>query len=177
MTRLGGGQSGRINFPFRLQDDNNLYAIGTTRRNVLQCKVEVVRHTTNDYDVITYDGRGEKLNRAQRNLAKSQDSLTVPGAKGYLDLAVVADGPVGDIDTVGSKVIFNYGAADFASFQLGTDFSWDTLTLGTDPTFSQSVAPNAELGSYCEVPNLTLTNGLERDGIQTITCYFPCNAP
>jgi hypothetical protein len=169
MTSLRGGSSGRISFPYQ-PDNDNRYAIATTKKDVLQCKVTIVRDTNNFYKVTVFDSNGNAQGTKNDVLAKNQDTLTVPGTGGLLPLAVIVEGPVGLSGTVGSRIDFNYGDRPFFNFELGTDFSWSTVSAGTDGRFSNQY-PDTLPGGYCTVPNI---EGL-LPGIQQIECYFPCN--
>jgi hypothetical protein len=171
MTSLHGGASGRISFPYEPNNDNR-YAISTTRKDVLQCKVDVTRDTNNFYKVTVFDSNGNSQGTNNGILAKSQDALIVPGTGGLLPLAVIVEGPVGIGGTVGSGIDFNYGARTFTNFELGTDYLWTTISKGTDGRFSNQNPDITLPGGYCTVPNII---GI-LPGLQQIECYFPCNA-
>jgi hypothetical protein len=171
LTALGGGQSGRITFPYRPSEDDNVnkYAVATTGKNVLQCIAEIVRDAaTNDYTVTLLDP-DDNRHSVQGNLQQNQDMLTVPAPEGLRPLTVIATGPVGDKGTVGSELSFIYGDQQNNPIS-GTDFVWTTLSTGTDPVLSNEFA-NTLPGGYCIVPNIS-----KDSGTQDIQCYFPCNA-
>ncbi|KAF2717421.1 hypothetical protein K431DRAFT_288559 [Polychaeton citri CBS 116435] len=172
MTILGSsGVQGSVHFPYQSANDNH-YAIGSTDKDVLQCKIVVTRTSGDNYDGTVFDVDGNAQGTAAQPLTSDGDSLLIPGQGGLLDLRVFRLGQMGEAGTVGSEIEFNYGDKGIVDFQLGTDFWWTTLHQGWDLTLSDQ-NEDALPGGYCVVPNISEDENGDR---QTITCYFPCNA-
>ena len=133
MTTLGStGNTGSIHFPYQPGQDNH-YAIATTKKDVLQCKVTVLRTSGDNYEAQVYDSNGSQQGQAAKQLPNDEDDFIVPGKNGLMDLAIIRTGQMGMAGTVGSEVRFNYGAASFTNFQLGTTFFWTTTSQGSRP--------------------------------------------
>ena len=174
MTQLGSGGSGRISFPYSPGSDNH-YAVATTNKDVLQCKLILTRNSDNGYSGTVYDSTGTAQGTASQTLPNAQDSMTIPGQNDLLDLAITSTAPIddGDVGEVGPRVDFNYGAASFATFELGTDFAWSSSSTGCDDSLNKFDPDQSKEGGYCIVPFLG-DGAVSVD--QQIECYIPCNA-
>ena len=173
MTKLGAA-SGRVKFPYNPSNDNH-YAIATTKKDVLQCKVSITRNVNNEYFATVSDSTGKTYGSATRTLSKAQEVLIVPGEEGIESLAIIATGPAGKVGDVGSRIDFNYGARAFGSFELGTGFAWTTVSTGTDSRFHDNNPDTSIPGGYCSVQKIE--DSPPQPPNQLIVCYFPCNAP
>ena len=176
MTSLGGGSSGRIDFPYD-PSSNNRYAIATTDKDVRQCTGSLNRHTNNQYSALVASSTGTRFGAAWNFLPNAGDTLIVPGQAGVMDLAISATGPVGNLGTVGSQIDFNYGAHTIPDYELGTDFHWSTLSTGTDGHVRDENPDNALQGGYCTIITFESVSPHPGDpGMQQIKCYFLSNA-
>ena len=145
MTKLGSsGSTGSVHFPYQSANDNH-YAIGSTNKDVLQCRVAVTRTSGDNYQGTVYDVNGKAQGTASAQLTTDEQSFNIPGKGGLLDLAVIRSGEMGKVGTVGSRVGFNYGAASFAVFELGTDLFWTTVSQGLI-----SIGSNPDIDTYAD---------------------------
>lgn len=132
MTVLGSsGTTGRVHFPYQPANDNH-YAISSTNKDILQCRVEVTRTSGDYYDATVYNVNANAQGTDSDQSTTDQQSFTILGGGDLLDLAIIRTGQMGQADTVGSRVDFNHGAAGFMTFELGTDFFWTTVSQGTN---------------------------------------------
>nr|POE77838.1 hypothetical protein CFP56_09481 [Quercus suber] len=133
MTVLGSSSStGSVHFPYQPTNDSH-YAIGTTGKDGLQCRLELTRISGDNYDGTVFVVNGNAQGTNAMPLTSDQQSMIIPGQGGLLDLAMICTAEMGEAGTVGSAVEFNYGAADVTNFQLGTDLAWTTLSQGKRP--------------------------------------------
>lgn len=169
MTKMKGTH-GFITFPYDPGHDNH-YAFAYNGKDVMQCRVTVLRTSGDEYSATVYDGTGTKQGTAAKGLHNDQDSLIVLGQGGLQDLAVTRTGEMGKVGTKGSVVQFNYGAHNFVDFQFGRDFVWGSDEQGCDGNYAKSDPEVYQPGGYCKVPDIQED---ENGDYQTISCYFPC---
>lgn len=175
------GQHGTMDFPYKPDRDNH-YAIANNGKDILQCKIEVLRTMGDNYAATVYDGNGAKQGSGSKQLGDDEAFLKINGKGGLENTYVMRTGQFGT--GKGSKVFFYYGndMEDVTALKttpksdLWTNFQWFSDYVGNDNKYHQvdgtnDVAP----GGYCKVPDIDNSN--EDGPRQTITCYFPCQAP
>lgn len=172
------GQHGKEDFPWQPKEDNH-YAIGNNGKDVLQCRVEVTRTSGDSYQATVYDTFDTKQGQASKQLTDNDMKLEVPGKGGLMSTFIQRTDQMGKAGTRGSKVFFYYGDSvkdilHAPKSSIWTDFEWFSDSYGNDNAYKKKdKTDDVRDGGYCKVPNIEEN---ENGDIQTITCYFPCEA-
>jgi hypothetical protein len=173
MTNLGSN-TGKIDWPYELLEDNR-YADGRTRSDVQQCSVTVLRTGNSKFQIdIVYGDGTEASSGPNINLPNNNDGYTVnpPADSNYESLRVVRTKAIGSGD--GTPIEFFYG---LESKGLDRYYAWASDFVGADNTLNTQRpgnVPSDIKGRYCL---WTPVQTIDNEKRQTITCWFPCNAP
>lgn len=171
LTKLTGGTSGRIDFPYK-PETNNHYAMALGGQDVLQCKLRLVRISDDTYEGWLYNNAGEEKGHAEARLTANDQQLDIPGSDGVLNTRVFRQGGMMDGPTdKGSNNLIWYGVGE----PLNASWSFSTFSFGNDNAVRAKYPEDTLVpGQYCALSDIewSATTGARQD----IECWFPCAA-
>jgi len=171
MTQMGGGNQGKIDFPYDPNNDNH-YAMTDGGTDVLQCKISVVRISDENFEATITDGLGNVWSTSTGVLTSDGLSFEVgPPHNGFKSVDVYRTGSFGNKGEEGTPTDSIYGDSTGVEDQ----FSWTSVSIGNDNTLHQQSPGDSVAGGYCTVSTiLKQPNGTGLT--QTVECYYPCSS-